>query len=129
MFYGALCCLHISQLECYNVLVTLRIFATSLKGKSICIWCDNLATVEIFNSGKSKDQFMSSCLREAWFLCSISDVNLKVSHKSGATMEYADMLSRVYNSDSEWNKFVQFRTERSEAWLKVCPRTLISPTL
>ena len=85
----------ISSLECFNVLLALRLWAPSWSGKYVLLFCDNAAKVGAANSCHAEDPLIRSVLREIWWLTAIWDVQLTVRHMPGSQMTTADMLSRV----------------------------------
>ena len=111
--------LHISALESFNLLVSLRLLAQDLEGKTVQIFCDNSATVSALNSGKSRDKFMAYVLREVWFLCATLDIQLLVVHKAGKELVTADLLSRGFKTQNDWLTLCKFRGETNEKWLEV----------
>ena len=119
--------LHISALESFNVLVSLRLLSHELKGKTVQIFCDNSATVSALDSGKSKDKFLSYVLREVWFLCALLDIHLIVVHKAGKELITADLLSRGFKSQNDWVTLCEFRSETREKWIQVDSASLAFP--
>ena len=61
---------NIVQLEILNILVACKIWATHWYNRRIKIWCDNLAVVEVLNSGKSRNYILATCARNIWLLSS-----------------------------------------------------------
>ena len=119
---------HISQLECFNVLVCLRVFASLLNGQTVKIFCDNAASVWALDTGKVRDSFMACVLREVWFVCALNDIHLSISHKPGAELETADLLSRGYKGYSDWLKLNNFRQETKLKLFEVEPVHLTLPS-
>ena len=120
--------LHNSALESFNVLVGLRVFKDRLEGKTVRLFCDNEATVFALNSGKTRDKFMAFVLRQVWFLCATNDINLLVSHKPGAELITADLLSRGMKSHKDWLRLCEFRSSTSENWIPILPEHLQVPS-
>ena len=85
---------HITQLEMLNVVVALKIWAESWANCSITILCDNQAVVEVLNSGKTKDMFLATCVRNAWLITSMYNIRLQVVHIPGRHNQVAGLLSR-----------------------------------
>ena len=102
------CCLSISSLECFNLLVAVRVWVRQWAGHHILIFCDNAATVAAMNSGRAQDPLIRAALRECWWLTAIWDVQLTVRHRPGAQMEEADLLSRAATSEAFREKFRQY---------------------
>lgn len=92
--------LHINALELLGVVLTIRIWGPTLKGKRAQIYCDNVAAVAVINSGRSKDSFMLKCLREICFLCAKCECVVRAVHLAGIDNRVADSLSRWHLSDA-----------------------------
>ena len=84
----------ITQLEMYNIVVALRLWARDWSNKIICIRCDNESAVSVCNSGKTRDSFLNLCLYELWLLVCKYNVDLRVQHIRGTDNVIADALSR-----------------------------------
>ena len=59
------------------------------------IKCDNQVTVTVINTGKSRNQFLQSCLRELLFVAAGHEFEIRVVHILGE----ADLLSKWYLSE------------------------------
>ena len=116
--------LHISELECFNILVCIRAMLNDLKGRSIRLNCDNMASVLAIQSGKTRDKFMSCVIRDLWFVCALNDIHLVVFHKAGVDLTHPDLLSRGYKSAKDWLRLCQFRAKTSLQWLPICKEHL-----
>ena len=99
--------LHISALESLNTLVALRVLGQELRGKTVRLFCDNMPTVLALQTGKAKDSFMAFVLRQSWLLCAQLDIQLLVSHKPGAELVTADLLSRGFKTQKDWVKLCE----------------------
>jgi hypothetical protein len=88
--------LHINALELLTLLISLRLWCPSLSRKRIQVFCDNEATVTVINSGRCKDKFMLSVLREIVFLCSKNNCWIRAVHIAGVENRLADRLSRAH---------------------------------
>ena len=91
--------LGIVHLEMFNILLALRSWAKFWAHQSILIHCDNMAVVQVVRLGKSRDDFLSACLRNVWLLAAAFDIDLHITHIQGCNNTIADALSRMY-SDS-----------------------------
>ena len=58
------------------------------------IFCDNESVVHVLNSGKTKDDFLGSCLREIWLEVSMAGFELRAIHLPGVDNRVAHWLSR-----------------------------------
>ena len=90
--------LSISCLEMLTVVVCLRIWCKVFSRKKIVIFCDNLATCIVINSGKAKCRFLQQCLREICFLASVHEFEVRTVHLSSESNRLADCLSRWHLS-------------------------------
>ena len=57
----------INCLELLTVVVAVKVWGSKWRGMNIQIFVDNLTTVLAINSGASRNDFISACLRELWF--------------------------------------------------------------
>ena len=118
----------INALECFNTLLAIRLWVREWSGVTVLIFVDNWATVCALNSGRVQDPLMRGCLREAWWLTAMLDINLVVRHKPGTEMETADTLSRAGLSEAYEKKFAKFVAETSEVQ-KYLPWEMLQPPL
>ncbi len=86
--------LHINALELLSIVVCLKIWGNRWKGLRILIYCDNLVSVTVINSGRTRDSFLQNCLREICFLCASFECQVRAIHLPGVDNRFPDMLSR-----------------------------------
>ena len=86
--------LPIHCLEMLAVLLGVRIWGVHLQSLKVQIYCDNDAAVQVINSGKTKDAFMGSCIRELWLEVSKYGFQLRAVHLPGEENRVPDWLSR-----------------------------------
>lgn len=86
--------LHINALEMLGVMVSIKLWGHLWKGKKILIKCDNLSSVLVLNSGRTKDVFLQACMREIAFLASIGEFEIHGTHVLGTQNRIPDLLSR-----------------------------------
>ena len=98
-------CLAINDLEMFNVLVSIRKWKEKLRGHTVRIWCDNNTSVKSLFSGRARNNFMNSCLRELWYMASAGDIFIDCKHIAGVDNNVADLLSRAFNTQDDWNKY------------------------
>ena len=60
----------------------------------MAIACDNLAVVQVLNSGKTRDLTLAAIARNIQFQVATMNINLKVIHIPGKFNVIADLLSR-----------------------------------
>ena len=91
---------NITHLEMLNVMVDLRLWAKDWAGSSVTFHCDNLAVVQVVNSGKMRDAFLNACIRHSWFITAVHDIDLQLTHIQGHKNFIVDALSRIYSEKS-----------------------------
>ena len=119
--------LHIAELECFNILVGVRLLVEDFRGLSFRVNCDNMASVLALQSGKTRNKFLACVMRDLWFLCALNDINLVVFHKPGVDLVTPDLLSRGFKSESDWIKLCQFRKSTKLKWIPVTEDYLVFP--
>ena len=55
--------LKIVHLEMINVLIAIRVWANYWRHKKVTFFCDNMAVVQVVQSGKTKDPMLAACIR------------------------------------------------------------------
>lgn len=103
--------LHINALECLTITVGLKLWGHRFKGCKILMHCDNQATVDVVNSGKARDKFLQSCVREITYWIAVYEIELKVLHIKGSENRVPDWLSRQHKSKLDENQFAQYKRE------------------
>ena len=58
----------INQLECATVVVSVSLWGGNFKTKILVVNCDNQVSVEVINSGFSRDPVLQACLRQLHLL-------------------------------------------------------------
>ena len=91
--------LNIVHLEMLNILAALRVWQEAWRNSKVAIACDNLAVVQVLNSGKTRDLTLAAIARNIQFQIAKMNIDLKVSHIPGKVNIIADLLSR-WNSRS-----------------------------
>ena len=84
----------ICHLEMLNILVASKIWASHWKDKKIKIFCDNMAVVQVMNTGRARDRVLAACARNIWLLAATFNIELIFVHISGQSNKVADLLSR-----------------------------------
>ena len=85
---------NIATLEMLNILVALKIWALKWKHKKIHFFCDNIAVVQVIQSGRTKDPHLASISRNILMTASMHDIHISVAHIPGKDNSVADLLSR-----------------------------------
>ena len=99
--------LHITQLEMLNIVVALKVWSNLWKNKKVEIKCDNLAVVEVLDSGKTRDHFLALCARNVWLISAMFNIQLVFSHIPGKNNHIADLLSRWTTTTNPEQKLKQ----------------------
>ena len=120
------CHWHISQLEAFTILLALRWWQQEFKHSDITIWWDNASTVAIMQSGRAMDPLMRACVREAWLLATLNDIDLTVRHVRGTDNTTADTLSRAHLSEHAQAALVSLE-EKAGHEAVVLPDTVLGP--
>ena len=89
----------IVHLEMLNILVALRVWAKSWASSMVTFYCDNMAVVQVVESGKTKDSFLSTCMRNIWLTTATYNIDLHIRHIEGRKNTIADALSRIYSKN------------------------------
>ena len=119
--------LAINELECFTVLVALRLWHDTFRGKTVQVWCDNSATVLSLQHSKTNNMFTAACIREVGLLAAVHDIQLIFTHIEGERNITADLLSRADVSDRDQQKFQQFVASTRLTRSPVEPHTLAYP--
>ena len=93
--------LHIHHLELLTIVVACRTWGSQWQRKRIIMNCDNAASVHAINGTRSKDTFLSTCVRELWFLSSQHHFEIQAVHIAGIDNRLPDLLSR-WHLDSQY---------------------------
>ena len=96
--------LHINALELLVIVVSIKVWKHKLRGRRLVINCDNSASVEVLNKGKSRDPFLQACLREIEFVAGQGEYEIRAKHIPGVDNRLPDLLSR-------WHKGPEFQSE------------------
>ena len=88
----------IAHLEMLNIAVAIKVWSKRWAGWTVQIYCDNLNSVCVLQTGKSRDEFMRGCAREVFLYTAACDIDVQVCHRPGVDMIWADALSREHTS-------------------------------
>ena len=75
----------IVHLEILNIVVALKLWGSLWQSHAIEVKCDNMAVVEVLNTGRARDQMLATSARNIWLLTSMYDIDLVVTHIPGVT--------------------------------------------
>ena len=85
---------HISALEMLTIVAAVKNWGERLTRAKVLVFCDNDATIQVINSGKTRDGFMQKCLRELCYITAKYQCVVRVVHLPGAQNRLPDLLSR-----------------------------------
>ena len=86
----------IAHLELLNVVVAVKVWQEQWAGSRVKVSCDNMNACLAIQSGRSRDPFVQSCVRELFFVTARRDIELWAVHCPGKDMGRADALSRMH---------------------------------
>lgn len=86
--------LDISSLELLTIVAALKLWGAHWPGLPISVRCDNEAAVTVVNTGRSRNPFMNSCLREICYFAALHEFEVCAVHIPGVSNHFADLLSR-----------------------------------
>ena len=86
----------IAHLELLNVVVALKVWRSTWRGRRVRVACDNTNACLAINSGRSRDPYIQSCVRELFRYCAAGDIELRAEHTPGRLLTRADALSRAH---------------------------------
>jgi hypothetical protein len=87
-------------------MVSVKVWGRAWRGKKIIVQCENLASVIVLNSGRSRDHFLQSCVREIAYLSAIGEFQIRAVHIPGIDNRLPDLLSR-WSSEIHRNQFLK----------------------
>ena len=89
----------INSLELLAIVVACKLWGATWRGMRIRVLCDNMTSVQVLNSGASRDEFLQECLREICFLAALHEFEIRAQHIAGVDNRVADLCSRLHLSD------------------------------
>ena len=99
----------IVHLEILNIMVALKVWGHYWKDKYIEVFCDNLAVVQVLQTGKARDSQLATFARNIWLLTSIFNIHLAITHIPGKKNSIADLLSRWNVTPDNINKLASMK--------------------
>ncbi|XP_052398873.1 uncharacterized protein LOC127946375 [Carassius gibelio] len=88
-------------LEIYPIVIACLLWADQWSRKSILVFCDNEAAVNIINKGRSSVPFINRFIRRLTWISIMNNFTIKAAHIPGLDNKIADSLS--------WFNFQEFR--------------------
>ena len=96
----------ILHLEILNIVVAAKIWASHWADKKIQIFCDNMAVVDVLNTGKARDTTLATCARNLWMTAATFNIDFIFSHIPGVQNSIADLLSRRNHNSKHLEKLL-----------------------
>ena len=83
--------LDINALELLTIVVALKLWGHLWRGLRLTVRCDNDVAVTVLNSGRCRNAFINSCLREVCFLAATHEFEIRAVHIPGVLNSDADV--------------------------------------
>ena len=107
----------IVHLEMINILLAARLFKRQWSLRKVLIQCDNEAVVSVLKTGKTRDPYLGTCVRNIWYLAAEADIDLRYVHMKGVNNVVANVLSRWQGRPDQWQ--VLYNHIEKPLWLSV----------
>ena len=98
--------LDINCLELLTIIVALRLWGTRWKGPRLTVRCDNAVAATVLNTGRCRNPFLNSCLREICYLSALFEFQVRAVHLPGESNCVTDTLSRWYDNTPAKEQFL-----------------------
>ena len=105
------------HLEALNIVVAAKVWAEAWENKQIHVFYDNMAVVEVLNTGKARDSVLTMCARNIWLISAMFNIQFKFTHIPVKENSLVDLLSRWAGQPGEFDKL-----------LAICPHAYWIPT-
>ena len=76
-----------------NIIVASKIWAGHWRNKKIQIHSDNMAVVQVLNTGRTRDPILATCARNVWLIAATYNIDFIFTHIAGQINSIADLLS------------------------------------
>ena len=114
---------NIAHLEMLNVILAFKVWGSCWANQKIQINCDNMAVVEVLQSGYARDTYLAACARNTWLLMAVFNISVDFVHVPGAKNCAADLLSRWHHTSQDHDKLVSLVP--NPVWIHVHPDLLL----
>ena len=84
----------ISHLEMLNIIVASKTWAGHSRDRKIQIHYDNMAVVQVLNTGRTRDPILATSARNVWLIAATYNIDFRFVHIAGQVNSIADLLSR-----------------------------------
>ena len=103
--------LDINCLELLTIIVALKLWGPRWKGLRLTVRCDNEVAVTVLNTGRCRNPFLNSCLREICYLSALVEFEVRAVHLPGESNCAADALSRWHENASAETNFLELAVQ------------------
>ena len=97
--------LDITKKEMVTVMAAIKHWFFHLSNLRVRIFVDNQACVALLNYGVTRSPFLAACLREICFYLARYNIELRAEYIPSRDNSMADLCSRAFNDDLNYNKF------------------------
>ena len=80
-----------------NLVITLKLLAQKWTHCTVKFYCNNLAVVQVVNTGKTKDEWLALALRNIWLILATYDIALRIKHIKLSHNVTANMLYQRFS--------------------------------
>ena len=116
---------NISEIEAMNIAIALQTFvAENDRGKCIKVLCDNMAAVQVLQSGRGRNRVILEAARAAWMVQALFQVTVVYEHIPGRLNFLADALSRAHQSESHNAAALELVESLHLNWVEPCTYSL-----
>ena len=94
-----------TKIEGFNVLLACDLFLHDVhKAATVVVRCDNKPAVQVFTTGRGRNQVLLDTARKLWLIQARLHVNIIFIHIPGELNADADDLSRAFLSPTHYEK-------------------------
>ena len=80
------------------MVVAFRLWGHYWEKSQVTIHCDNMAVVQVIQSGKTRNKVLGTCIRNLWLIAASRDIKIEIQHIAGVNNVIADCLSRRFGT-------------------------------
>lgn len=85
---------HSNWKELNTILIAVRQWGETWRGKRVVVWSDNMPSVAICSRGYTRSPKLAKTMRHLFWAAASFDIDLQVKHIAGINNNFADFLSR-----------------------------------
>ena len=107
---------HITHLGLWAVIISVKTWGSTFRGKIVEIKTDNQAVAQIINTGHSQDLKLQELLRELIWWLAKWECRVKGVHLPGKINRIPDLLSRWHQGPEIHHEFEELTQHRNIEW-------------